>query len=197
MGCSVGMPPADRVGPLKPQPPGALGCEEPTHGRNRDNCGTTTVEKESILNTIDVPATAYLRDQSRNVVIQGDPRNQYGADTLLGGPDEGAAKLAAFAVYAPAQGRYALSACYTSCESRPVNVEINGAQVMVNAMSRPTHGSPPACWRPDGREWVDLLVVDLIAGKNLMRVFTPTAADFLPHIVAFRFVQLNASCPEA
>jgi hypothetical protein len=138
-----------------------------------------------------VPATAYLPERSENVIIQGDPEHQYGADTLLGGAKLNATKAAEWAIYPPSAGRYLLSAYYTSCLSRPVNIEINGVLAMRNAMAAPTHGADPACWRPDGRELIELLVVELNAGENRMRVSTPKPTDFMPHIAQFRFAKVG------
>jgi hypothetical protein len=89
-----------------------------------------------------------------------------------------------YKVQVPADGQYRLEALYSTDDSTPINVFVNGANVCNDAFSSPTGG-----WELTYQQWADVATFDLRRGLNFIRLETKKGA--FPRLDRFRLIRVE------
>ena len=84
----------------------------------------------------------------------------------------------------PNAGTYQLELRYAAEQSRPVKISLNGSVVRNDAAGGVTGG-----WYPDHQKWEPQAVVNLKAGKNVLRI---ERGDAIPHIDKIALIPVKA-----
>ena len=89
-----------------------------------------------------------------------------------------------YKVQVPADGAYRLETLYSTDDSTPVNVLVNGANVCKDAFSTPTGG-----WDLIYQQWTTVATFDLRQGLNFIRLETKKGA--FPRLDRFRLIKVE------
>jgi hypothetical protein len=89
-----------------------------------------------------------------------------------------------YKVQVPADGPYRLEALYSTDDSTPINLLVNGANLCKDAFSTPTGG-----WELIYQQWTTVATFDLRQGLNFIRLETKKGA--FPRLDRFRLVRVE------
>lgn len=129
--------------------------------------------------TIELAAGDFTSGQ--NVALASGDDAVWGTDSLLNAPPHTDRPNAAeWHVTSPAGGNYDFSVRYAAAESRPVDIYVNGTLFRSQALAATT-----GCWTPDCRQWIEVGVVTLKSGDNVIRF---QRSSYFPHLNRLRFM---------
>jgi hypothetical protein len=110
---------------------------------------------------------------------------EYGTpDDVLARTGHPGLQYAEWDVVLPTAGRWRLLARYAAEESRPLRLALNGAARTAEVLGEVTGG-----WRPEALAWSDLGELELLAGRNVLRLERDGA---VPHVDALLCVPASA-----
>lgn len=122
-------------------------------------------------------------EQSRGNLIVDD--KTYGsAQTVVTRTGAGGVQFAEFDVTVASAGRRQLEVRLAAMESRPVQVSVDGAVVFDAAL-----GETTGSWNPDGQRWLRVGVLELRAGRNVLRFERDGA---MPHFDKLALIDVPA-----